>query len=185
MKNIPSTFGIVLAAGLTIGAISAVSIAEGQMYTKGGVIQNAQTQVSTAAVTANAGSVTTVNVVEQPTNAQATGPAAVALGPAAAPANNSVRPAAPQGIPANGQCAGGRQALSFDSPTVSFRGVTYSFTPTPPITITGGAAIAAIYPAGNGQSEICYSGECISGPAGSCGAIAFAQPGGRVRLYVQ
>ena len=43
MKNITSTFGIVLAAGLTIGAIAAVSIAEGQMYTKGAVVQTPQT----------------------------------------------------------------------------------------------------------------------------------------------
>lgn len=190
MKNITSTFGIVLAAGLTIGAIAAVSIAEGQMYTKGGVVQNAQTQVSSSAVTSNAGSVTTVNVVEQPTPAPtSSGNAAVALGPAAATSATAnattVSASQPAVAPANGQCAGGRQALSFDSPTVSFRGVTYSFTPTPPISIAGGAAIAAIYPAANGQSEICYSGECIGGPAGSCGAIAFAQPGGRVRIYVQ
>ena len=72
MKNITSTFGIVLAAGLTIGAIAAVSIAEGQMYTKGALVQTPQTQVSSSAVTANAGTVTDVTVVEQP--------AAVALG---------------------------------------------------------------------------------------------------------
>lgn len=177
MKNITSTFGIVLAAGFTIGAIAAVSIAEGQMYTKGAVVQTPQTQVSSSAVTANAGTVTDVTVVEQP--------AAVALGPAAAKAADLNQASTSPVAPATGQCAAGRQALSFDSPTVSFRGITYSFTPTPPIAIAGGAAIAAIYPASNGQSEICYSGDCISGPAGSCGAIAFAQPGGRVRLYVQ
>ena len=48
------------------------------MYTKGAVVQTPQTHVSSSAVTANAGTVTDVTIVEQP--------AAVALGPAAVPA---------------------------------------------------------------------------------------------------
>ena len=217
MKKIPSTLGIMMAAGLTIGIIATVSAAESQVVTKTGLVHNQQNQMSSQASTIGAGDVTRVAVtptasvitqvppaavpltsfnpttIRQPTQSIA----AVALGPASSPtpvAESQPDPtqiaqvASPQptqiASPST-RCGAGQRALAFDNPTISFRNQQYNFTPTPPITIPGGAAIAAIYTAPNGQVEICYSGDCINGPAGSCGAIGVAQPDGRVRVYVR
>ena len=169
-------FGIVLAAGLTIGAIAAVSIAEGQMYTKGAVVQTPQTHVSSSAVTANAGTVTDVTIVEQP--------AAVALGPAAAPAaelNQYRRSRSPP------QAAIVQQVVKHSASTAlqSVSAVSPIASPRPHLLPS--LAARQLQPLISVVINLRFAmkGRLHHAPAGSCGAIAFAQPGGRVRLYVQ
>ena len=176
------------------------------IYTKGGFVTSPQTVISSNAVTTGTSYVATpvttyqpvTTTVMQPTQvvtaaptfgAYPTGPAAIPLGPVAGAASATTvamqQPMAPTAQPAAATCQMNRQALPFANPTISFRGVTYQYTPTPPLNFANGAAVAAIYPVSTGQAEICYSGACISGPAGTCDAIGVAQPGGTVRVYTR
>ena len=83
-------------------------------------------------------------------------------------------------------CVQGAQIMPFLDDLVQVDGVRFQFNPQPPVSFSGGAAVAALYQIGtNAQGEpmgqFCVDGTCLAN-GNTCSAIAFVQPNG-VRIY--
>ena len=83
-------------------------------------------------------------------------------------------------------CVQGAQIMPFLDDLVQVDGVRFQFNAQPPVSFSGGAAVAALYQIGtNAQGapmgQFCVDGTCLAN-GNTCSAIAFVQPNG-VRIY--
>ena len=86
------------------------------------------------------------------------------------------------------RCVRGAAILPFQDEMLQVDGVQYVYTANPPMTFSGGAAVAALYAvnSASGQAtngQFCVDGACLAN-GNSCSAIAFVQPN-TVRIYIR